>query len=978
MRKSILIKILVTVVLVVFFNQINAQSTSSGFEDSKITKEVLNYMKKVADWQLANPTGKRLNEWEYGPFYQGLMKLYSLSKDKKYYNATVEMGNTVNWETAARPYDANSFAIVPAFADLYEITKDVKMIDKCRFAMDMPLARNLQPEVNFSKNKYWYEWWTWCDALFMAPPAYARLSVLLNKPQYMEYMVKNWWLTSDYLYSKEDSLFFRDDSFFEQQTANGKKVFWSRGNGWVIGGLCGVMSNMKKTDPQREKFEQQFVQMCDKLSKLQMVNGSWSQSLIDPAAHPQKETSGTAFFCYGFAWGINNGLLSREKYLPIVQKAWQALTGSVNDSGKLGYVQKVGDKPANVKADDTESYGSGAFLLAGSEVYKLLKEQHTPAQDPITAAWIKAHLRKSGPKIILTSEQLTAIKSAVISDEAIKAYYQYLYKNAVSLINLPVLERVFTGRRLLRVSRAAIRRIGTLSIVYAISGEKRFLDRANAEMTAVCNFSDWNPDIALDYSEMAYAVSIGLDWTLNKLPESTKQLAKKALTDYAITPGLKEGPVHWVSGINNWNQVCHGGLSIAAIAIADKNPALAAQVISRAVEKTPNALKSYAPDGAYPEGSHYWHYGTSYTLLTISAFESAFGTDFGMSKSPGFIESARFIKMLASPSGLYFNYFDADSVGDNGLENQELLSWFASKTDNGIYYNPDQLKLTLDTASTSGINPSKLNGAALTWLIKAKRSNIEPLPLSWKGDGLNPLIIFRSARNDASEFFLGAKGGRANLSHGNMDAGSFVFDLNGVRWSVDLGMQDYTSLEAVMGVEGLWYNGQNSQRWTLLSKNNFGHSTLTVNDQLHVVDGFASLINFKESDIHPEGEFDLTRAFEGQLKSAKRKFIKVSDQKLRVEDVLELSDQTKTVTWAMMTRADAKIINGGILLSQHGKTLSVLMKQPLDAEIKVVSKNPPPLEHDMKIPDLKRLEFKISANSLKASGSRIVVELTGE
>jgi hypothetical protein len=608
----------------------------------------------------------------------------------------------------------------------------------------------------------------------------------------------------------------------------------------------------------------------------------------------------------------------------------------------------------------------------------LVKEQHASARDTITEAWIKEHLRKSGPKIILTSDQLKAIKSAIKSDGAIKAYYEYLYKNAVSLINIPVLERVFTGRRLLRVSRNAIRRIGTLSIVYAISGEKRFLDRVNAEMMAVCNFSDWNPEIALDFSEMAYAVSIGLDWTLGQLPGSTKRLAKKALTDYAITPGLRDEPVHWVAGINNWNQVCHGGLSIAAIAIADENPALAARIISRAVENTPRALKSYAPDGAYPEGSHYWSYGTSYTLFTISSFESAFGTDFGMSKSPGFLESARFMKMLASPSGLYFNYFDADSVGDNSLENQELLSWFAGRTGNGIYYNPDQLKLALDTASTSGINSSKMNGAALTWLIKAKRSNIQPLPLSWKGDGLNPVIIFKSAPNNASRFFLGAKGGMAKLSHGNMDAGSFVFDLNGVRWSVDLGMQDYTSLEAAMGVEGLWNNGQNSQRWTLLSKNNFGHSTLTVNDQLHVVDGSASLISFKESDINPEGEFDLTRVFKDQLKSAKRKFTKISDQQLRVEDVLELSDQTRTVTWAMMTQADAKVINGGVLLTQNGKTLKVLMKQPLDAEIKIVSKDPPPLEYDMKIPKLKRLEFKISANSLKANGSKIVVELTGE
>jgi unsaturated rhamnogalacturonyl hydrolase len=366
------------VILLFLIGSVAKAQTTPGFEHAKpgnfITKEsVLANMKKVADWQLANSSGKPLNSWEYGTFYQGVMKLYNTCKEKKYYDATVSMGNTVNWETYARPFNANSLTIVPAFADLYEITKDLKMIDKSRFVMDMPLARNLKPEVNLEGNKYWYEWWTWCDALFMAPPAYARLSVLLNKPQYMDFMIENWWLTSDYLYSKDDSLFFRDDSFFKQRSVNGKKIFWSRGNGWVIGGLCGVISSMNKDNPARKQFEQQFVQMCERLSELQMENGCWSQSLIDPAAYPQKETSGTALFCYGFAWGINNGLLPRNKYLPIVQKAWQGLLKSVYNDGKLGNVQRVGSKPDNVEDEDTESYGSGAFLLAGSELYKLLK-----------------------------------------------------------------------------------------------------------------------------------------------------------------------------------------------------------------------------------------------------------------------------------------------------------------------------------------------------------------------------------------------------------------------------------------------------------------------------------------------------------------------------------------------------------------------------------------------------------------------------
>jgi hypothetical protein len=475
---------------------------------------------------------------------------------------------------------------------------------------------------------------------------------------------------------------------------------------------------------------------------------------------------------------------------------------------------------------------------------------------------------------------------------------------------------------------------------------------------------------------MAYGVSVGLDWTLNALPDSTKRVAKQALIDKALKPGLKESPKGWVSNTNNWNQVCHGGLSIAAISVAGEEPALAARIISRAVENIPNALKSYAPDGAYPEGASYWSYGTSYSLLTISAFETAFGTDFGMSRSPGFIESALFVKMLASPSGLYFNYFDSGSGGVNSLETQELLSWFAGKTGNGAYFDRNKLISTSNAASSK--DGSKLNGAALSWMVKAKTSNEKPFPLNWKGDGVNPVIIFSSAKEDSSKFFLGAKGGAARLSHGDMDAGSFVFELNGVRWSVDLGMPDYTALEAVLGVGGLWDMTQNSKRWTLMGKNNFGHSTLTVNDSLHLVTGFAPLTHFDGSEKRPEAEFDLTAVFAPALKSARRKFTKLSKQRLQVEDILELSDATKTVTWAMMTRADAVVTNGGVLLSQSNKKLKVAMKQPLNAEVNIVSLDPPPLPHDMKVKGLKRLEFKLPASLLKSSGSKILVELSGE
>jgi len=340
-----------------------------------VAKDILPLMEKVAEWQLSHPTGKRLNTWEYGPFYAGLMALYKISSEERYYQAMLEMGNKVNWEPMARPYDANVLAISQVFLELYEMTGQKYMIDKSRFVMDAPMQRELSPDITFKNNKYWWEWWSWCDALFMAPPAYARLAAICKAPKYLDFMVREWRRTSDYLYSSADSLFFRDDRFFDMKSGNGGKIFWSRGNGWVVGGLVRIMEYLPKDHPSRPFFEQQFKEMCLKLKRIQLANGFWSQSLLDPANYPQKESSGTAFFVYAMSWGINNGLLEREQFLPAVEKGWIALQSSVHPDGKFGYVQEVGDEPANVKYDDSETYGSGAFLLAGSELYKLYHQQ---------------------------------------------------------------------------------------------------------------------------------------------------------------------------------------------------------------------------------------------------------------------------------------------------------------------------------------------------------------------------------------------------------------------------------------------------------------------------------------------------------------------------------------------------------------------------------------------------------------------------
>lgn len=346
----------------------------SSYAQSISQKTVLDVAERVFDWQKQHPTGKDLWEWEYGAYYSGVMDLYLTDPNIKYLKSMVDMGNTYHWSIRPRPYDANVLAIGHMYLGLYDILKDPQMIDKTGYCLDANFQRDPRtPDIKFKGNRYWFSWWSWCDALFMAPPTYAKYAVATGQIKYLDKMDELYKLTYEYLYDKKEKLFFRDDSFFDQKTPSGKKIFWSRGNGWVIAGLAKVLQVMPKDYRNVKFYETLFVEMASRLKELQLKEGYWPSSLLDPSHYSSIETSGTGFYCYALAFGINNGYLNKADYLPVVEKAWNLLVKCVQSDGKLGYVQKVGDSPAAVTSDDSEAYGSGAFLSAASEVAKLYK-----------------------------------------------------------------------------------------------------------------------------------------------------------------------------------------------------------------------------------------------------------------------------------------------------------------------------------------------------------------------------------------------------------------------------------------------------------------------------------------------------------------------------------------------------------------------------------------------------------------------------
>ena len=340
------------------------------------SKSVLGAAERVFEWQQAHPTGVKLWEWEYGAYYSGLMDLYKVDPRVKYLKAMTDMGNQYKWSVRPRPYDANVLAISHMYLDLYAIVGDPKMIDKTVFCLDASFDRDPRtPDITFAGNKYWFSWWSWCDALFMAPPTFAKYARLSGEKKYLDKMDELWTITHNYLYDKEEHLYFRDDRYFKQTSTGGKKIFWSRGNGWVMGGLTKVLQELPNDYARRPFYENLFKEMAAKIKSIQLKEGYWSSSLLDNTHFGGMESSGTAFYCYALAYGINSGLLDRADYEPTVLKAWTALLGNIGKDGRLGFVQRVGDSPDKVSADDTEAYGSGAFLLAASEVAKLASKK---------------------------------------------------------------------------------------------------------------------------------------------------------------------------------------------------------------------------------------------------------------------------------------------------------------------------------------------------------------------------------------------------------------------------------------------------------------------------------------------------------------------------------------------------------------------------------------------------------------------------
>jgi unsaturated rhamnogalacturonyl hydrolase len=323
---------------------------------------ILKAMRKVANWQLHQSKGRYNIGWTFAALYDGLLAASKATGDNRYRDRVFQVAEENKWEFGPRFAHADDEAIGLTYLTLYAGDKKPEEIAGTRNGLDKLLARPDDPNKNL--------WW-WCDALYMAPPVLAQLSATTGDHRYLDFMDREWWITSNALYDPGEHLFFRDERFLTMHEANGKKVFWSRGNGWVLAGLALVLERMPANYPDRAKYEQQFKDMAERIAALQQPDGLWRASLLDPGSYPNPEISGSGFFTYAMAWGIHHNILDRKKFLPIVKKSWQGMLTHVYADGRLGSIQPIGGEPGKFKPSSSYVYGVGAFLLAGSELAQI-------------------------------------------------------------------------------------------------------------------------------------------------------------------------------------------------------------------------------------------------------------------------------------------------------------------------------------------------------------------------------------------------------------------------------------------------------------------------------------------------------------------------------------------------------------------------------------------------------------------------------
>jgi len=525
-----------------------------------------------------------------------------------------------------------------------------------------------------------------------------------------------------------------------------------------------------------------------------------------------------------------------------------------------------------------------------------------------------------GPALLIRAEDLPAWRERIRADALLRRTADYVVDAADRLLDADLIPYEMTGRRLFWPPWKLTNLTARLGIAFLLTGDRRYAERAAAELENFAGFSDWNPSHFLDPATIAGSFGLALDWMGGAFTEAQRSRFRAAIIGEALEPSFDESFNWWVGAGNNWNQVCHTGLSLAALAMRAEEPAWAERVVDRAAANIPRAMRAYAPDGIFPEGPGYWEYATSYTALFITACENALGTDFGLADSPGFLASGAYYLHVHGNGGDFFNYSDAPPRRDVA----PVMAWMAAKNDDPslLWFESQKLARRLVRREAPLDYRDRFFPLYLLW---AREAETVPQPTAQAriGGGKKPVAMLRSGWQ-ADDTFVGLCGGSAHIAHAHMDAGGFVLEMDGVRWACEDPAHDYHTYESA-GLK-IWNSAPDSDRWRVLRFNNRGHNTLVVDDRLHEVEGFAPLFSLPDHD-HPAAEVRLDAVYAGQLRAARRTLHLEDRTRVRIRDEVTAPAQAVRLRWAFLTAADFEVLDPRTLrLQQDGRALHVHLK----------------------------------------------------
>ena len=580
------------------------------------------------------------------------------------------------------------------------------------------------------------------------------------------------------------------------------------------------------------------------------------------------------------------------------------------------------------------------------------------------------------PRIMLLDGEEEALKEKIGSDPFLMKAHKAILDAGEEMLSYRPLERIKTGKRLLDVSRSALKQIYYLAYSYRMTGDDRYAEQARNVMLKVCSFSDWNPSHFLDVAEMTAAVAIGYDWLYGWLDDSSRDVIRKAIIEKGLQESLPDmaedmANLHWMNKKNNWNAVCNMGMACGAVAVYEDCPDLASEIITRSVESAKNnTLLEYSPDGNYPEGYMYWNYGTNFLVMLSDIVEKATDLDFDLVSDKGFMRSGEYMVHMTTQDFGCFAYSDCN-VSENKL--CLPLFWMAAKQGDRslLYGEAGRIKYLTETGREKSLFTFRLLPSMLIWAPeKCIGNNPAPENRIFVGQGETPVALLRNHFGGDDEIFVGLKGGACINGHSHMDIGSFVMYRGDIQWFTELGHQDYNSLEKE-GID-LFQRSQYSPRWKPFRIGMYSHNLVIFADSLQRIKPRACIDSYGDKDGFVYAWSNLTELQGGLVGKHLRGVAVVDDNHVVVRDEIETADNDIPIRWAALTPASVQILNDSTaFLTIDGKHLYVKVEGP-DVKLETFSTDPPHY-YDEPNPGTVMLGFRTTL--LKNTGYSFTVSL---